>query len=84
MREDLQAWMRAGVDVRVCVSSGEGPINGIPFTYGRIQDVLRAGASARQGLDYRIFAVGAPSLFEGLRTRASELGVTSEHIHQNI
>jgi NAD(P)H-flavin reductase len=81
LRTDVQAWGAAGARVLVCLSHDEGPIDGIPWAGGYVQDVLRARVASVSGS--RIFAVGADSMLYALRNLAPQLGITPEHVYTN-
>jgi NAD(P)H-flavin reductase len=92
MRDALEAWMRAGVEVLVCLSKDEGFIEGVPHAHGYVQNVLRSAkaSGARSGAaredrweSARIFAVGMASMIQGLKAVAPELGISPENVHTN-
>jgi NAD(P)H-flavin reductase len=91
MRDALDGWRAAGVDLAVCLSQDPGALEGMPHAHGYIQDVLRS-ASRTHGWSRRfpslateghIFAVGMASLVEGLKAIAPDLGITAERVHTN-
>jgi NAD(P)H-flavin reductase len=82
-RDDLEAWMRAGVDVLVCLSKDDGPIEGIRYARGYVQDVLRACGAALPPAGGRIFAVGMASMVEALKGLAPALGIAQSHVYTN-
>jgi NAD(P)H-flavin reductase len=83
MRSELEAWMGAGVSLLVCLSQGPGPIEGIPFAQGYVQDVLRARSALSGRSDCRVFAVGLPSMVAAIRDLARESGLSPERVCTN-
>jgi NAD(P)H-flavin reductase len=89
MRRDLEGWMRAGVEVLVCLSKDDGSIDGVPHAHGYVQSVLQSVVSdgARAPRDRcanaHIFAVGMASMVQGLKALAPELGISAENVHTN-
>jgi NAD(P)H-flavin reductase len=83
MRGDLEGWILAGVDVLVCLSKDDGQIEGIPYTYGYVQDMIRRNAGARLSPECRIFVVGTASMVDALKSVAPELGIAADHVHTN-
>jgi NAD(P)H-flavin reductase len=83
MRGDLEAWIRSGVDLLVCLSKDDSSIAGIPFTRGYVQDVLRKRGAAALPPGSHIFAVGTASMVDALKSLARELGIPSDHVHTN-
>jgi NAD(P)H-flavin reductase len=82
-RADFEAWMRAGVDVYVCLSQDDGVIEGIGYAHGYVQDVIRARASVLRLSGGRIFAVGLTSMIEALRALAPQLGIDPGDVYTN-
>jgi NAD(P)H-flavin reductase len=82
-RGDLETWMRAGVDVLVCLSQDDGALEGIRYAHGYVQDVLRARAGAFRSPGSRIFAVGLASMIDALKALAPELGIAPGHVYTN-
>ncbi len=83
MRADLEAWIRAGVDLLVCLSKHDGSIEGIPYQYGYVQDVLRARVTKPLPPECRIFVVGTASMVDAIKRLALELGIAHDHVHTN-
>jgi anaerobic sulfite reductase subunit B len=83
MRPDIEAWIRAGVNVLVCLSRDERAIEGIPCAKGYVQDVLRSRPNALDLHGGFIFAVGADSLIDDLRRIAPELGLEPQRVRTN-
>jgi ferredoxin-NADP reductase len=83
MRDHLEAWMHSGVDVLVCLSQDGGPVDGVPYAHGHVQDVLRTSTAAHTPPGSRIFAVGTASMIDALKSLAPELGLMPEHVHRN-
>ncbi|MDP9001006.1 MAG: hypothetical protein M3O46_12935, partial [Myxococcota bacterium] len=82
-RGDLEAWIQAGVDVLVCLSKDDGPIEGIRYAHGYVQDVLREGKRTLSLESGHIFAVGMSSMIDALKALSPELGVPRGHVHTN-
>jgi NAD(P)H-flavin reductase len=83
MRDELKRWMRADVDVLVCLSQDDGSIEGLHYAHGYAQDVLAARVAADSVSEARIFAVGTVSMIDALKRIAPQLGIRSEHVHTN-
>jgi NAD(P)H-flavin reductase len=83
LRDCLEGWLRNGVHVLVCLSQDDGPIEGIPYEHGYVQDVLRSLAAGPSLVQHRIFVVGVVSMIEALRSLAPELGVAPEDVETN-
>ena len=83
MRGELEAWLRSGVDVLVCLSQDDGSIEGIPYAHGYVQDVLRKSGAIPLPGECRLFAVGTGSMVDGLRRFALESGIAPDRVHTN-
>jgi NAD(P)H-flavin reductase len=83
MRDDLEAWMRSGVDLLVCLSKDDGSIDKIPYEHGYVQDVLLARVPKPIASDCRVFVVGTGSMVDALKRIASELGIAPDHVQTN-
>jgi NAD(P)H-flavin reductase len=84
-RAGLETWMRAGVEVFVCLSlsQDDGSIEGIRCAHGYVQDVIRARTGPLRFSGGRIFAVGLASMVEALKALASTLGIGPGDVHTN-
>jgi NAD(P)H-flavin reductase len=83
MRQEVEAWIQAGVPVLVCLSNDDRTIDGIECAQGYVQDVLRVRAEAVDLKGAFIFAVGADSMVDALRRLASELGIEPGRVQTN-
>jgi NAD(P)H-flavin reductase len=82
-RGDLEAWMREGVEVLVCLSKDDGPIEGIRYARGYVQDVLGARETSLSSSGGRIFAIGMSSMVDALKGLAPALGIAQHHVYTN-
>jgi NAD(P)H-flavin reductase len=85
MERDIDAWVRAGVRVVVCLSQEDAVAEGTRYVRGYVQDVLkeRAGRAAHALAGAFIFAVGMPSMVDALRGLAPDLGLRPEDVLTN-
>jgi len=85
MERVLDAWVRAGVRVVVCLSQDDALAEGTRYVRGYVQDVLRAHAASRDPSfsGALVFAVGMLSMVEAVRGLAPELGIRPEDVLTN-